>query len=50
MGEQCAKEYGADFIEVSAKDGTNINTAFNIIADKIHMSLSPLPNEKKIVS
>lgn len=48
-GEQCAKEYGADFIEVSAKDGTNINTAFNIIADKIHMSLSPLPNEKNSI-
>ena len=37
-GKLLAKEIGADaFIEVSAKDGTNINELFEHVADSIHL-------------
>jgi len=36
-GQALANEYGIPFMETSAKDGTNVNEAFNLIADAVRL-------------
>lgn len=44
-GQQIARDFGADFLEVSAKDNTNINTAFQTLLKSIVNNDAPSPSK-----
>ena len=50
IGEKLAKEFGFTFFEVSAKDGTNINEAFEMLAKETieHMMKKNLEHFEKV--
>lgn len=41
QGEELAERYGMDFLEVSAKDGSNIEEIFNKLTDKVMKNQQP---------
>jgi len=46
-GEKLAKEFGADFVETSAKTGENVVTAFANMAKKLLDQIPPTPPTRK---
>ena len=46
-GEKTAQELGADYIETSAKTGSNIDVAFDKIAKKLLSEVLKAPQQKK---
>lgn len=48
QGKMMASQHGMDFYEVSAKDGTNITTVFQVLGEKVLKILLKRPKNKQL--